>query len=79
MTLYSGGVSQELFYRIFEVFLIERWSIIFSVGLAFLKNRERDIFTKKTEEIFYLMSSEIYQIKDIDAFMNLAYSFEISP
>ncbi len=24
------------------------------------------------------MSSEIYQIKDIDAFMNLAYSFEIT-
>jgi hypothetical protein len=48
------------------------------VGLAFLKNREKDIFSKKTEEIFYLMSSEIYQIKDIDAFMNLAYSFEIT-
>jgi hypothetical protein len=46
--------------------------------LAFLKNREKDIFSKKTEEIFYLMSSEIYQIKDIDAFMNLAYSFEIT-
>lgn len=39
MTLYSGGVSQEFFYRIFEVFLSERWSIIFAVGLAFLKNK----------------------------------------
>lgn len=41
MTLYSGGVSQELFYRIFEVFLNEGWSIIFAVGLALLKSHEQ--------------------------------------
>lgn len=41
MTLYSGSVTQEVFYRIFEVFLEEGWSIVFAVGLALLKNNER--------------------------------------
>jgi len=37
MTLFSSTVSQELFYRIFEVFLNEGWTVIFAVGLALLK------------------------------------------
>lgn len=37
MTIFSSVFAQELFYRIFEVYLNEGWSFIFTVGLTLLR------------------------------------------
>jgi hypothetical protein len=36
MTLFSSTLKQELFYRIFEIYLNEGWKIIYATGLALL-------------------------------------------
>ena len=41
MTLFSSSLQQELFYRVFEIYLNEGWSVIYKVGLMLLKNSEK--------------------------------------
>lgn len=36
MTLFSSTLKQELFYRIFEIYLNEGWRTIYATGLALL-------------------------------------------
>ena len=38
MTIFSSTLSQEVFYRMFEIFLNEGWIIIFKVGLTLIKD-----------------------------------------
>ena len=43
MTIFSSSLKQEVFYRLFEIYLNEGWSIIFKAGLTILKNHETNI------------------------------------
>lgn len=49
MTLFSIVLKQEFFNRIFEVYLVEGWSIIYSLALALFKQWEKD-FPKMSME-----------------------------
>jgi hypothetical protein len=45
MTLFSSTLKQELFYRIFEIYLNEGWSIFYATGLTFLKTNEQKLLS----------------------------------
>ena len=66
MTLFSSIFQQELFYRVFEIFLNEGWSIIYKVGLMLLKNSERRLLEERLDNLVLIIQTEINDIKDID-------------
>lgn len=41
MTLFSAVLRQEFFNRIFEVYLIEGWSIIYAVAIVLFKRHDK--------------------------------------
>lgn len=43
MTLFSSVLSQELFYRVFEAYLNEGWTVLYGVGLTLLRLNEDKI------------------------------------
>lgn len=77
MTLFSSVLSQELFYRVFEVYLHEGWSVIFAVGLTFLRLNEAKLLENSFEENLFLLNAEIYEVSSIDSFMEEVFRFEI--
>jgi hypothetical protein len=79
MTIFSSVLGQEHFYRVFEVYLSEGWPAIFAVGLAFLKVNEEKILGNSFEENLLMINSQLYQVSNIDEFMEEVYRFEISP
>lgn len=47
MTLFSSTLKQELFYRIFEIYLYEGWKTIYATGLVLLMTHEAKILSSK--------------------------------
>ncbi len=41
MTLFSAVLRQEFFNRVFEVYLIEGWSIIYAVAIVLFKRHDK--------------------------------------
>jgi protein associated with RNAse G/E len=78
MTLFSSSLKQEVFYRIFEIFLNEGWSIIYKVGLTLLKNQEHKIVDGKFDSIVLVLNSDINHIRDIDEFIEQASTLDLS-
>jgi hypothetical protein len=64
MTLYSSVFKQELFYRVFEVYLSEGWAVLYAVGIAFLRLHQHSILRNNFETNVYLINSAIAQISD---------------
>lgn len=69
MTLFSSVLSQELFYRVFEVYLNEGWPVVYAVGLTLLRLNEDRILKNNFEGNLLMINSELYQIGNVDDFM----------
>jgi hypothetical protein len=57
MTIFSSVLSQELFYRVFEAYLNEGWSVIYSVGIALFKTNEERILSNTFESNLLMINS----------------------
>lgn len=73
MTLYSGVFKQEVFYRIFEIYLVEGWGIIYGIGVALFKKYEKEISSLSMEQIHVLLGKKIFEVNDIDELLKEAF------
>jgi hypothetical protein len=77
MTLFSSTLKQEVFYRIFEIYLYEGWTVIYATGLALLMAHETDILKANFEEIVFLLNSDIFHITDVNDFVEKVCAIDI--
>lgn len=75
MTIFSSSLKQEVFYRLFEIYLNEGWSIIFKIGLVILKNHENNIVQGSFDKVVLILNSQMNHVGDTDDFIKQACEF----
>jgi hypothetical protein len=76
ITLFSSTLPTELFYRIFECFLMEGYKVIYKAALTMIKINEPLVLNKPFEEVLgYLMKKEQYESIPPDEFCEIMHSF----
>lgn len=74
MTLYSSVLPFNLFLRTFDIFLLEKWKIIYRVGLTILKHHEAAILRAQgfDEIMVALKNIDVFAEMDEDQFFSTA-------
>jgi hypothetical protein len=78
MTLFSAVLRQELFYRVFEAYLHEGWPVLYQLGLTLLRLTEDRMMKNSFEANLLLINSSMYDIENIDDFMEEVFKMKIS-
>jgi GTPase-activating protein len=80
MTLYTNVLPFKLVVRLFDAFLHEDFKIIYRVGLAIIKCKERAIvLTEGFENLMHLLKDfKEPQFQDDDYFISQAFKISLS-
>ena len=57
LTIFSSTMSEELFARIFEVYLNEGWTILYAVAITLFRLRQKEILSNSFEKNLFLINS----------------------
>lgn len=74
MTLFSAVLPFNLYVRVFDIFLLEKWKIIFRVGLTIIKYQEQAILKAESfdDVMVALKQCDVFNKVDEDEFFNKA-------
>ena len=78
INLYSSLVDQEVFNRIFEIYLIEGWPIIYSVYTALFLSYQKQILSSDMENTHFILGKKLFEIEDIDQLIAAAQKTNIN-
>jgi len=77
MTMFCRGFNFELVMRVWDVFLVEDFKIVFRVALALIKNVEKELLVASFEDIMSLLRN-LPERTDATAVMDLAWRIPVT-
>lgn len=79
MTLYSNFLPFKLVVRLFDCFLFEKFKIIYRVGLAIIKIKEKKLLqcNNMDQILMHLKNFEEPEFHDDDAFIKVAFGISL--
>ena len=79
LCLFSKDLKPNALVRIFDVFLLEGYKVIYRLSLAFLKMKEKEFINNK-KGIFYSMNTikNLFDDINVDELFKVAFSFSLS-
>lgn len=77
MTLFTNSFSFDLVTRIFDIFLLEGFKIIYRVALALLKCVKSELLARQFEGILMFFKELSSRISDVDDFMEIVWSIPL--
>lgn len=79
LTLFSKSLSNSKFYRFFECFLVEGYSVIFKTCLALMQLKEKKFVANSMEEnLMFINDMSFYDTISDDEFVDSIFSFDIT-
>lgn len=80
MTLYANLLPFKLVVRLFDCFLFEKFKIIYRIGLAIIKIKEKKLLECKNMDniIIHLKTFEESEFYDDDTFIKVAFSINLT-
>jgi hypothetical protein len=77
ITIYSSSFPFNIVTRIWDIFLIRGWKIVFRVMLAVLKIHEAELLKTDFEGIMNLLSKDVHKGLDVDKLFTRAFKFPL--
>jgi hypothetical protein len=77
ITIYSSSFPFNIVTRIWDIFLIRGWKIVFRIMLAVLKIHEAELLKMDFEGIMNLLSKDAHKDLDVDKLFARAYKFPL--
>ncbi len=80
MTLYTNVLPFNLVVRLFDSFLFEKFKIIYRIGLAIIKIKEKKLLQCKSMDTVLMALKNLNEpeFQDDDAFINIAFGISLT-